>query len=44
MYDVIDITDAGAGLTAAKRRVAGMEISYRPRRGEYIQEILLGGL
>ena len=44
MYDVIDITDAGAGLTAAKRRVAGMEISYRPGRGEYIQEILLGGL
>jgi hypothetical protein len=44
LYDVIDITDAGAGLDAAKRRVLGLEVVYQPRRGEYSQRIFLGGV
>ncbi len=44
VYDVIDITDTGAGLTAAKRRVLGITLSYRPQRGEYLQRLELGGV
>jgi hypothetical protein len=44
LYDVIDITDAPAGLTAATRRVVGLGLLYRPGRGEYRQRILLGGV
>jgi hypothetical protein len=44
LYDVIDITDTSAGLDAAKRRVLGLELIYQPRRGEYSQRILLGGV
>jgi len=43
-YDVIDITDAGAGLAAAKRRVVGFETVYRPSRGGYEQILYLGGV
>ena len=35
LYDVIDITDSRAGLSAAKRRVNGLTLVYSPRRGEY---------
>ena len=28
LWDVISVTDAGAGLVAAKRRVAGIEMRY----------------
>ncbi|MGD0794385.1 MAG: hypothetical protein ABR958_02155 [Dehalococcoidales bacterium] len=44
LYDVIDITDAPAGLAAARRRVLGLGLVYQPRRGEYSQRILLGGV
>jgi hypothetical protein len=44
LYDVIDITDSRAGLAAAKRRVIGLTLVYGPRRGEYQQRILLGGV
>jgi len=44
VYDVIDVTDSRAGLAAAKRRVAGMRIIYRPARGEYVQHLFLGGV
>jgi hypothetical protein len=44
LYDVIDITDVKAGLNAAKRRVLGLVLVYQPRRGEYSQRILLGGV
>jgi hypothetical protein len=44
LYDVIDVTDAGAGLSAAKRRVLGMTLVYRPQRGEYLQRLELGGV
>ena len=44
LYDVIDVTDALAGLAAVKRRVLGMTLIYRPQRGEYLQRLELGGV
>ena len=44
IYDVIDITDSRAGLSNIKRRIMGILISYRPDRGEYRQELLVGGV
>ena len=44
LYDVIIVTDAGAGLAAVKRRVLGMTLVYRPQRAEYIQRLELGGV
>jgi hypothetical protein len=44
LYDVIDITDSRAGLSAVRRRVVGLTLVYRPRRGEYQQILLLGGV
>jgi hypothetical protein len=44
LYDVIDITDSRAGLDAAKRRVLGLTLVYSPKRGEYQQRLLLGGV
>ena len=41
--DMIDITDPRAGLTAVKKRVAGIALSYLPARGIYEQIIYLGG-
>ena len=42
LYDVIDITDSGAGLDAEKKRVLGMVLTYNPSRGQYEQRLLLG--
>jgi len=44
LYDVIDITDSRAGLQTAKRRVLGLTLVYNPRRGEYQQRLVLGGV
>jgi hypothetical protein len=44
LYDVIDVTDAGTGLAAAKRRVLGSTLIYRPQRSEYLQRLELGGV
>jgi hypothetical protein len=44
LYDVTDITDSRAGLSAAKRRVNGLTLVYNPQRGEYRQRLLLGGV
>jgi hypothetical protein len=44
LYDVIDVTDANAGLTATKKRVLGITLVYRPQRGEYLQRLELGGV
>jgi hypothetical protein len=44
LYDVVDITDSQAGLATAKRRVMGLALVYRPRRGEYQQRLILGGV
>ena len=44
LYDVIEITDSGAGLAAAKRRVVGIETMYRRiGRASYSQRLVLGG-
>jgi hypothetical protein len=45
LYDVIDVTDAGAGLTAATRRVLGLEVRYATgERPRYEQRVVLGGV
>jgi len=42
LYDVIDITDSRAGLSAEKKRVLGLTLTYNPRRGEYEHRLSLG--
>ncbi len=44
LYDVIDITDSRAGLSAEKKRVLGLVLIYSPRRGEYEQRLSLGAV
>ena len=46
LYDVIDITDAGAGLSVDKRRVMGMRTDYSVagRQPRYLHTLLLGGV
>lgn len=42
MYDVIEITDLRAGLTAARRRVLRIKLDFDTRRGEYLMRLWLG--
>jgi hypothetical protein len=44
LYDVVDITDSRAGLSAAMRRVVGIVLNYQPISGEYVQQLNLGGV
>ena len=44
LYDVIDITDARAGLSAAKRRVLSLHHLYDTQKGVYTLKIGLGGV
>jgi hypothetical protein len=44
IYDVVDLTDAVAGLTAAKRRVLSLSHTYNPAKGQYILKIGLGAV
>ena len=45
LYDVIEVTDAGAGLSAAKRRVLGIELHYSTgAKAAYEQRLGLGGV
>ena len=44
LYDVIDITDSRAGLSADKKRVLGLTLIYNPRRSEYEQRLSLGAV
>lgn len=45
LYDVIDITDAGAGLAAAKRRVLALALCYSTgATPAYEQRVALGGV
>jgi hypothetical protein len=44
LYDVIDITDALAGLTAAKRRILSLHHLYDTQKGVYTLKIGLGGV
>jgi hypothetical protein len=40
---VIDVTDANAGLSAAKYRIVGLDLTYRRSgRAVYEQRLLLG--
>ena len=45
LYDLVEITDSRAGLSAAKRRVAGLRLEYR-RDGppRYLLHLALGGV
>jgi len=45
LYDVVEVTDAGAGLSAAKRRVLGIELRYSTgAKAAYEQRLGLGGV
>jgi hypothetical protein len=44
LYDVIEVTDGRAGLSAARYRVLGLSLSYTPAKSEYRQVIALGGI
>ncbi len=44
LYDVIDITDTRAGLSAEKKRVLGLTVVYDPHRAEYTQRLQLGAV
>jgi hypothetical protein len=45
LYDVVEVTDARAGLTAAKRRVLGISLRYSTAaRPAYEQRLALGGV
>ena len=44
LYDVIDITDSRAGLSAEKKRVLGLVLVYDSLSGEYEQKLSLGSL
>ena len=44
LYDVIDITDARAGLAAVKKRVLGLVLVNNPGRSEYSQRLWLGAV
>lgn len=46
LYDVIDVTDAGAGLTGARRRVLGLMLVYSTggRAARYEHRLALGGV
>jgi len=42
LYDVVEITDGGAGLSEEKKRVMGIVLVYEPSRGQYEERLLLG--
>jgi len=44
LYDVVDITDARAGLNQAKRRVLGLAWHYASAQGRYEQSLRLGAV
>jgi len=44
LYDVIDITDSRAGLSAEKKRVRGLTLIYQPGKARYEQRLALGAV
>jgi hypothetical protein len=44
LYDVVEITDQRAGLSAAKRRVLALQHTYAPSKGKYVLRIALGAV
>jgi len=46
LYDLVEVTDSRAGLSASRRRVVGLGLRYARGQGErpaYVQTIELGG-
>lgn len=44
LYDVVEITDALVGLTAAKKRALSLSHAYAPAKGQYVLKIGLGAI
>lgn len=44
LYDVVEINDTRAGLSAVSYRVLGLGLSYNPLKAAYRQQIILGGV
>ncbi len=44
LYDVVEVTDARAGLDAEKKRVLGLVLIYNTLRGDYSQRLSLGAV
>ena len=44
LYDVVDITEAKAGLNTQEKRVVGLVIIYDTRRGKYEERLSLGAV
>ena len=44
LYDVVEITDQRAGLSAAKRRGLALQHTYAPSKGTYVLRIALGAV
>ncbi|MCJ7744180.1 MAG: hypothetical protein MUO99_06425, partial [Dehalococcoidales bacterium] len=44
LYDVIDITDSRAEVSAKKKRVLGLTLIYQPAKGEYQHRLTLGAV
>jgi hypothetical protein len=44
LYDVVEVTDAVAGLDAERRRVVGQTLRFSAAKGEYVQVMKLGGV
>ncbi len=44
LYEVIDITDSRAGLSAEKRRVLGLILVYQPSKAQYEHRLALGAV
>ena len=44
LYDVIDITDSRAGLSAEKKRILGLVLVYQPSKGLYEHRLSLGAV
>jgi len=44
LYDVIDITDSRAGLSAEKRRVLGLILVYQPSKAQCEHRLALGAV
>jgi len=44
LYDVIDVTDSRAGLSAEKKRVLGLILVYQPSKAQYEHRLALGAV
>jgi hypothetical protein len=44
LYDVVEVTDEASGLAAARYRVKGIGLDYRPNAGKYEMKLRLGGV